>query len=258
MIRTATFSAVGDTTAILLLRARQTVEVIITNTGGHAFSVTLDQEQEGNQGARTLATYTANQTSALTVNDSPNDIRVRLRCAVLDVADGDTIAVTLQDTIPTDAVVVLCTAPTKAGATAGWLTAAGDDIGKVATLPASKTASTLVMRIPRLKIGDRIVGHYLIGSIQSVGGTATVQSDLRSLTAAGAGATDASVAAMAAAVSVTANTVLSKTNTQVKGIDHVVAEGESLYMLITGTTAASTTEEIQAVALQIVPASTFG
>lgn len=135
----------------------------------------------------------------------------------------------------------------KVGTTAGWVVGAADNLGKMATLPASQTSSTLVIPLTGFKVGDVITGFSLAGSIQSVGGTATITADLRSLTDAGAGATDASVGAMAAPLSVTANTILSAANAGKTGLTETIVAGKRYYVLVTSTTAASTTEELQAV-----------
>ena len=70
--------------------------------------------------------------------------------------------------------VYVTTAPgvAKAGATSGWVVAPADDTALV-TLPASKSASTLVIPIRGLKVGWTITGIYLIGQIESAGGTVT-------------------------------------------------------------------------------------
>lgn len=137
--------------------------------------------------------------------------------------------------------------PPKVGTTAGWVVGAANNLGKMATIPASQTSSTLVVPVTGLKVGDTITDFHLNGSIQSAGNAGTIIADLRSLTAAAAGATDASVGVMAAPLSVTANTVVSAANAVKTGLTHVVAEGESFYVLITSTTGASVTEELQSV-----------
>jgi hypothetical protein len=134
------------------------------------------------------------------------------------------------------------------GTTAGWVIPA-NNLGKMATLPASQTGSTLVIPIPTIKVGDTITGWGLEGSLQSGGNAATITGDLRVLTAAAGGATDASVGAMAAPLSVVANTIMNSANAGKSGLNHVVAEGESFYILVTSTTGAACTEEIQAIQL---------
>jgi hypothetical protein len=141
--------------------------------------------------------------------------------------------------------------PAKVGATAGWVVNAANNLGKMATLPASQTGSTLVIPIDGVKQGDIITGFHLTGSIQSAGNTATLTADLRVLTVNAAGAVDSDISAIATPVSVTANTILSATNCGKTGLTHVVADGESYYILVTATTAATTTEEIQAVCLTV-------
>lgn len=136
----------------------------------------------------------------------------------------------------------------KAGTTAGWVVGAADNLGKLATLPAGQAGSTLVIPVIGLKIGDVIKKFSLVGSLQSGGNNCTITADLRVLTAAVAGATDASLGSFAAPLTVVANTVLSSANAEkVLAAQHTVAAGESFYVLITSTTNAACTQELQQV-----------
>ncbi len=139
----------------------------------------------------------------------------------------------------------------KVGTTAGWVVGAANNLGKMATLPAGSAASTLVVPIPGLKVGDTITGWYVNGSLQSGGNHTTFLGDLRSLTAAAAGAVDASIGVMAAALDVVANTIMSVANAGKAGLAHVVADGESYYLLITSTTNAACTQELQNVVIVV-------
>lgn len=156
-----------------------------------------------------------------------------------------------QKAVLTKARVLQVNGRAKAGTTAGWVVAAADNLGKIATLPAAQAGSTLVLAVGGLRVGDIITGFALEGSLQSGGNHATIIADLRVLTAAVAGATDASVGVMAAALDVTANTIASSANAAKSGLAHTVVEGESFYLLITATTAAACTEELQAVHLYV-------
>lgn len=138
----------------------------------------------------------------------------------------------------------------KVGTTAGWVVAAADNLGKLATIPASQTASTLVIPLSGFNVGDIITQFAINGSIQSAGNTGTLLADLRMLTAAAAGATDSSLGVMAAALSVVTDTIVSIANaTKILAAAHTVLAGESFYVLITATTDAAVTEEIQSVSL---------
>jgi hypothetical protein len=133
------------------------------------------------------------------------------------------------------------TAGAKIGATAGWTTMPiADDLNSLARCPAEQTAATLVVPITGLKIGSTITGFSLCGQIESAGGHATIIAALRAQTAVAAGCTDAEIGAMAAALDVTADTVISASNAAKTGLTEVVAVGKSYYLLITSTTAAST------------------
>ena len=128
----------------------------------------------------------------------------------------------------------------KAGATAGWAfpsAHSGFTNSGVVGLPASQTASTWVIPVQGLKVGDTITDFKVSAQIESAGGTVTLDADLRKLTAVAADVTDASVGAITQ-VSVTADTKVSSSKTL--ATPEVVAADEEFYILLTGTTAAST------------------
>lgn len=130
----------------------------------------------------------------------------------------------------------------KVGTTAGWTVGAANDLGTVATMAAGGTAATLVLPIDGLHIGDTITGFKIVAQIESGGNTATLDADLRALTNVAADATDASIGSMTQ-VSVTADTAVAQEKT---GLTEVVTSGKTYYLLITGTTAASTDIVLQA------------
>lgn len=257
MINTGTFSAIEQVSGVLSLTPGQAVEIILTNSGGHAWRVDLESMTKGNAGHKLVQSFSGDTASTLYRNTTSANVNLRLRSVTLNSGAGDTVAYTLQDTVPVAAVQLVISGSAKVGTTAGWVVGAANNLGKIATLPKAITAGTLVVQIPRIAVGDRIVGAYLVGSLQGASTKhTTILLDIRSLTAATAGATDASVSVMAAALDVQANTVMSKTNTPVAAVSHVVAEGESFYALITATTADDNacTASLMAVVLQIVPA----
>ena len=138
----------------------------------------------------------------------------------------------------------------KVGATAGWVVNAADNKNSLGRVPASQTASTLVVPLSGLKVGDIITGWHLVGQIESAGGICTVDSSLRKQTAAAADLTDAAVAgAGMTQLSVTADTIMSSANTTGVVTADTVGVDETFYVLITVTTAASTDVDLQAVAV---------
>lgn len=147
---------------------------------------------------------------------------------------------------------VSATHHSKVGATAGWVTGGATNSALV-TLPASQTGSTLVVPLPHFMAGDVITGFHLVGQVESAGGTVTLDAALRKQTAAAADVVDSLVASMAQ-LSVTADTVLSSSNTRKAGLDEVIVEGTSYYVFITATTAASTDIALMTVGFEIVPA----
>lgn len=141
----------------------------------------------------------------------------------------------------------------KVGATAGWVAGgAANDLGNLGTQAAGTTAATLVVPVNGLKAGSRIQGGHLIGQGESAGNTATLTWALRKRIAVAAANGDELVEDMAAALSITADTLVGELNTSIPAIDELVEDGTSYYVLITGTTAASTDWDLLAVALRVL------
>lgn len=137
----------------------------------------------------------------------------------------------------------------KVGATAGWVVAAAADIALV-TCPASQTASTLVVPVNGLKVGQKISGFYVTGQVESAGGAVTLDVALRKHTAAAADVSDAAVASITQ-LSVTADTIISSTNSRVADFNEAVGADETFYFLVTATTAGSTDIALQSITLEI-------
>lgn len=134
----------------------------------------------------------------------------------------------------------------KVGATAGWTVGGGAvNIGRLATCPASQTASTLVVPVMGLEVGDVVEGFYLNGQIESASGAVTLDAALRKTTAAAADLTDAAVASMTQ-ISASADTAVNRTNSIKTGFADAVGSDEQFYFLITATTAASTDIDLAA------------
>lgn len=126
----------------------------------------------------------------------------------------------------------------KVGATAGWVITGGTNICH-ATLPASQTNSTLVVPITNMGIGDTLTAVSVQGQVESAGGNVTLTMDVRKQTNAAADNTDASLGTDNVGT-LTADTKITSAELGVTGLTEVLAADESLYVLLTGTTAAST------------------
>lgn len=142
----------------------------------------------------------------------------------------------------------------RAGATAGWAApsahASMTNSGLVG-LPASQTASTWVIPITGLKVGDTITAFKVAAQIESAGGAVTLDADLRKLTNAAANPTDASIGGITQ-VAVTADTAVASSKTL--DTPEVVAADEQYYVLITGTTAGSTDVQLLGITLSVTEA----
>lgn len=145
--------------------------------------------------------------------------------------------------------IIIPAANGKAGATAGWVNS-GSDPGNIsaASLPASQSASTYTIPIVGLQIGSVVNSYKVIGQIESGGNAVTLDADLRKLTTAAGDHTDASIGAITQ-VSKTADYKVEESKTL--SAAETIALGESLYLLLTGTTAAATDIKISAVVVNV-------
>lgn len=137
---------------------------------------------------------------------------------------------------------ILITADAKVGATSGWVVNAANNLGLMATCPAAQTASTLVIPINGLEIGDTITAFYLTGQIESSdAANSTIDADMRKLTAAAADHTDASIGAMTQLATTSTTDLLISSSNARKALStaEVIAAGETIYILVTATTGAN-------------------
>lgn len=280
------FTAVG-TGPILHVRRGESFTYDLSGT--FSGTAVLERSRTGGAAWETLVTATA-AASGTIVNESPDSSSewYRWRCtarasgtlvtSLADVADvvqavrnrqGDVVhqisddGVAITGTLavsgtltPAGSVVrtsqkriVSAAGCAKAGATAGFVVAAGDNVALV-TCPQSQTGSTLVVPITGMKVGDTITSFHLIGQIESGGNAVTVDAALRKMTAAAADVTDASVGAITQ-LSVTADTIMSESNTNKASLTEVVGADETFYVLITVTTGASTDVALHGVAVTV-------
>lgn len=241
---TKSFAAAG-LSAVLTLPPGQSASYALSGT----FSANLYIERSDNGGATFERAITAliAAGSGTIKNEGKSDIQLRWRC--FSRASGTAVCTIVDSYLSSAKHIFSAAGHAKAGTTSGWIVAVGDNIALV-TCPASKTGSTLVVPIPRLKVGDTITGFHLIGQIESAGGAVTVDAELRKMTAAAADVADASVGAVTQ-LAVTADTIMSATNTRKTDLSEVVGEDETFYLLITATTAAVTDIALQGVAIEI-------
>lgn len=150
----------------------------------------------------------------------------------------------------------LCTIGAKAaGHSSGsvdWVVAAAANTQHW-TCAASAGAAKLVVPVSGLNVGDKIVGFGVIGQIESGGNAATLDANLRKLTAAAAANTDASVASITQ-ISVTADTAINPANGEKRHFSVTVTSSDTFYILITATTAASTDVDLLAAYVLVQPA----
>lgn len=136
----------------------------------------------------------------------------------------------------------------RAGATASvGYTNTGVDTNLV-TLGASATNDTWVIPIIGLHEGDVITAIGISGQAESAGNAFTVDYDLRATTAAAGDCSDAEIQS-GTQLGASADTELA--GTTAVGTPHTVIDGESYYMLITCTTAASTDIQLQHVTVTV-------
>lgn len=270
-----TYSADGTFTGFARLeRSRNggmSWETVTTGAADTAISGTIKNESGAQERYRFRAIDTDGETpltgtvetSLADVDDTVLELRRTDGSPYLKVTDDGVIfpgTVEVQGAVSLDSSVtrtsrkvsINAAGQAKAGGTAGWVVANAGDTGLV-TCPASQTASTLVVPVPSLNVGDTITAFYLTGQIESAGNTVTVDADLRKHTAAAADVSDASVGAIVQ-LSVVADTVMSSANTRKASLSEVVGDSETFYVLITATTDASTDIALQGLVIEITEA----
>lgn len=198
-------------------------------------------------GWQTLATSGA--TAGATVK-AETDARYRFVAHTPGETPG-TMTILVTELVEADKTLLVTNAAgqAKAGATAGWVVAPAANTALV-TCPASQSASTLVVPVNGLKVGQKITGFYATGQIESAGGTVTLDVALRKHTAAAADVADAAVASITQ-ISVTADTIVSSSNSRAADFNETVGVDETFYFLVTATTAGSTDIALQSITLEI-------
>ena len=129
----------------------------------------------------------------------------------------------------------------KVGATAGWVIG-GSNSGLV-TLPASQTASTIVIPLAGLEIGDLVTGIQALAQIESAGGTVSWTLDAYREDAAAADFAQTAIGTQDTG-SVTADTYIGPSGGDTIPVGGTFSieqtDGRSMYAVLGMTTAAST------------------
>ena len=205
-----------------------------------------------------LASGTGEITAATTVEVpgvTGRLVQVFVKCLLYT---SGTIVATVNSPVPTGVERYFTHATRgKAGATSGFVVAAADNLC-LATCPASKTGSTLVIPVTNLQTGANILSFNLVGQIESAGGTVTIDAELRKHSAVAADVSDASVQAMTQ-VTATADKALTAANTTCNLTnDCIVGANESYYILVTVTTAGSTDVALQGIVVAHIETGSTG
>lgn len=198
-----------------------------------------------------VVSYSFNDTDAILdrIINANGESLVVFRESGVEITGDLTVsgAMTAGDVVEAGQVMTV-SAGAKVGGTSGWVVGAANDLGTLATMPAGETAGTLVVPITGLEEGDTITGFSVLGQLESGGNAATLDADLRKLTAAAGDLTDASVASITQ-ISETSDAIVNASKVLSSG--EVVGADETFYVLLTGTTAASTDIALQAVKVTV-------
>lgn len=246
-----TYAATGNSTVFILKYLQSMYYSVASNT---ASVIILEKSTDGGNTFTTISTLTNANDTGVIKNESTSQqpIQYRFRCSAY--TSGSPVC--LMNELPYSTsgklgkrLQISAAGPGKAGTTAGFVVAVGDNIALV-TCPQSVTAGTLVIPVPQIPVGSVIKSFNLVGQIESAGGAVTVDCALRKMTAAAADVTDASVSSMTQ-LAVTADAIMSAANTEkVLAAPQAVNEDESFYFLITATTAASTDIALQGIVVE--------
>jgi hypothetical protein len=241
----ASFTAVG---AGAVLDVAHNKEFRYSVSGTFVGTVVLEKSTTGGQTwSRVLSATAAASGTILSEFRQNGRTWYRFRCTAYT---SGTIVTSVKNA-PEGVDIEMAHRP-KVGATAGWAVNAANNLGTLATMAAGGTASTLVVPLDGLVVGDLIEAFHLLGQIDSAGNAATLDCQLRKLSATAAGVVDSLIEA-ATQISVTADTAVTETNSeQVLTVPETVAENSTYYLLVTGTTAAATTVTLQAAHVRYV------
>ncbi len=157
-------------------------------------------------------------------------VRINWTVAMAEITNDD-----LDDIRPAlttgDSVTVLHTRA-KVGAGAGWVIDPANDIGLLATLPASQTNATMKIFLDGLEVGGTLTAFGLVGQLESGGNAVTIDADLRKLTAAAGDVTDTSVGT----ITTISETGDYKIDDEETGLSEVIAADKTFYILVDATT----------------------
>ena len=143
----------------------------------------------------------------------------------------------------------------KVGVTAGWTVNAAANTF-MSTCAASASGGTLIVPLPGLEIGDRIVGHHMVGQIESAGGSVAIAAKIAEFKAvAAASEANDKTGTTGTTLTVTADTAMTEANTK-KTIDDanvvLVEDGKTYFAIITVTNDGSTDVELLGFVLHII------
>lgn len=123
------------------------------------------------------------------------------------------------------------------GSGAGWVID-GDTALPLCTLPQSQTAEVLLCPIFPLQVGDVVTAVGVSGQIDSGGNSVTLALDVRKITGASGGHTDASLGT-ANLGTITSDTEVTPSTLVVDSLSETIAANEQLYVTLTATTGAT-------------------
>ncbi len=143
----------------------------------------------------------------------------------------------------------------KVGAGAGWVVGAANNVASIGTVAASQTSGTLVVPVEGLQHGDIITGVTVTASINCTTNNASLDAALHTYTVtAAATATDAAVAnGGITQILQTGTGALAGTGTNATPCSSTVATGVQHFVILTATTGASCTIELNTVEIKYTP-----
>jgi len=247
-----TFGANSQISTVVVIKPLESVYYSVASNAGA--TILLESSRDGGRTFVTVQSFASTTGSGYIQNLDVGKRLVQYRFRVSAYSSGSPVVKLNQ--LPYfesgkkgKRLFVTAAGSSKFNSASGW-SVDGTGTQSYVHLPASKTAATMNIAIPQLPIGAVLKSFNFVGVVLSTGGAVTLDGSLSVGTAVSSGVSEA-VSASITQVSVATGTNVDYTNSEkVLSEPLVQNEDQHLYLTLTGTTASSTSIQIQGAVIE--------